>query len=278
MEESKMMQRPIRSSNEALPVIGLGTWQTFDVGNNESAREPLKDVLKALAEGGGKVVDSSPMYGSSEKVVGDLSVETEVDKKVFMATKVWTSGKENGIRQMEDSFRLLRRTQMDLFQIHNLVDWQTHLRTLRDWKEKGKVRYIGLTHYLDSAHADLEKIISREPVDFIQINYSLMDRNAEKRLFQVAQDRNVSVLVNRPFEEGALFDRVKGKVLPEWSKEFDCVSWGQFFLKFILAHPAVNCVIPGTAKPRHMLDNLQGGYGKLPNPDHLRRMISLIGG
>lgn len=276
IEKPAMLTRPIRTTGEALPVIGLGTWQTFDVGNNSAARQPLIEVLKSLIAGGGTVVDSSPMYGSSEQVVGDLSEEGAVNRSIFMATKVWTSGKDSGIHQMENSLRLLKRKQMDLFQIHNLVDWQTHLRTLRDWKDKGRVRYIGITHYLDSAHSELEKIISREPIDFIQINYSLMDRNAEKRLLSVAQERNVSVLINRPFEEGALFDRVSGQSLPEWAKEFDCASWGQFFLKFILAQPAVNCVIPGTAKPKHLLDNLQAGLGKLPTPEHVKQMISLI--
>jgi diketogulonate reductase-like aldo/keto reductase len=218
-------------------------------------------------------VDSSPMYGSSEKVVGDLSTLENLNEKLFMATKVWTTGKQEGIRQMENSFSLLRRRKMDLMQIHNLVDWKTHIKTLREWKESGKIRYIGLTHYTDSAHPTLESIITAEPIDFIQINYSLRDRNAEKSLLPTAREKEVAVLINRPFEEGALFNLVKGKALPEWAASFDCNSWGQFFLKFILANQAVTCVIPGTSKPKHLLDNLEAGQGKLPDEKQREQMI-----
>jgi Aldo/keto reductases, related to diketogulonate reductase len=193
-----------------------------------------------------------------------------------MATKVWTTGKENGIRQMETSLRLLKRTLLDLMQIHNLVDWQTHLKSLRQWKETGKIRYIGITHYSNSAHESVERVMKSESIDFVQINYSLLNRAAESRIFPLAQEKKIAILINRPFEEGALFQRVQGKIIPEWAKEFDCESWGQFFLKFILAHPAVNCVIPGTSKPRHMLDNLKAGIGKLPDEQHLKKMIDYL--
>jgi diketogulonate reductase-like aldo/keto reductase len=272
-----ILKRTIPSSGEKLPVVGLGTWQTFDVGESEGERTPLKAVLKTLIEKGGSVVDSSPMYGSSEKVVGDLSTEIGLNEKLFIATKVWTSGEADGIQQMNNSFSLLRRKKIDLMQIHNLVDWQTHIKTLRKWKEEGPIRYLGVTHYTESAYSTLEQILKTTPLDFLQINYSLLSRKAEERLLPLAQERKVAVIINQPFEEGALFSRVKGKLLPAWAKEFDCNSWGQFFLKFILSNEAVTCVIPGTSKPHHMLDNLGAGFGKLPSAEHRKRMVELLG-
>lgn len=274
--QNQVMIKRTTSTGEQIPVVGLGTWQTFDVGENSTATNPLKEVLTTLLEKGGSVVDSSPMYGRSEKVVGDLSTELKINDKLFIATKVWTTGKEQGIKQMNESFQLLGRKQLDLMQIHNLVDWRTHLVTLRDWKAQEKVRYIGITHYTESAYDQVEQIMKREPIDFLQINYSLLSRKAEERLFPLAQEKKISVLINRPFEEGALFSRVRGKTLPDWAKEFDCSSWGQFFLKFILSHPAVTCVIPGTSKPHHMADNAMAGVGKLPNADHRKKMITFL--
>jgi diketogulonate reductase-like aldo/keto reductase len=275
MDES-IQKRAIPSSHEKLPVIGLGTWQTFDVGNNEEERNPLKEVLKHLVAKGGSVVDSSPMYGSSEEVVGDLSTELNLNQKLFVATKVWTNGETAGIQQMNKSMALLKRDKIDLMQIHNLVDWQTHMKTLRDWKERGKIRYIGITHYTEGAFSSIEQILKTTAVDFIQINYSLLSRKAEQRLFPLAQEKNVAVIINQPFEEGQLFSRVKGKTLPAWASEFDCKSWGQFFLKFILAQEAVTCIIPGTSKPHHMLDNVGAGFGRLPTIGHLRQMVNLV--
>ena len=272
----KIATREIPASGEQLPVVGLGTWQTFDVGENESEREPLREVLKNLLEKGGKVVDSSPMYGRSEKVVGDLSAELNINSKLFIATKVWTTGKENGIEQMNESFRLLKRSRIDLMQIHNLTDWQTQLASLYKWKEEGKIRYIGLTHYSDSAHERIGDIIRKEEIDFIQVNYNLLDTHAEDSLFPLAIEKKVAVLINRPFGEGVLFRRVKGKLLPEWAKEYDCNSWAQFFLKFILSHPAVTCVIPGTSKPHHMIDNLGAGLGRFPEKNHRRQMLKAV--
>lgn len=274
--QNQVMIKRTTSTGEQIPVVGLGTWQTFDVGESSAATNPLKEVLTTLLEKGGSVVDSSPMYGRSEKVVGDLSTELKINDKLFIATKVWTTGKEQGIKQMNESFQLLGRKQLDLMQIHNLVDWRTHLATLRDWKAQEKVRYIGITHYTESAYDQVEQIMKREPIDFLQINYSLLSRKAEERLFPLAQEKKISVLINRPFEEGALFSRVRGKTLPDWAKEFDCSSWGQFFLKFILSHPAVTCVIPGTSKPHHMADNAMAGVGKLPDTDHRKKMIALL--
>ena len=274
--EAEILQRPIPSSNEKIPAVGLGTWQTFDAAENESERAPLRSVLKTLVENGGRVVDSSPMYGNSEKVVGDLSSELDINDKLFVATKVWTTGKEAGVRQMNNSFALLKRKKIDLMQIHNLVDWEVHYKTLRQWKEEGKIRYIGITHYTEGAYGSIEQILKSTPLDFLQINYSLLRRTAEERLFPLAQEKKVAVLINQPFEEGALFSSVKGKTLPVWAKEFDCSSWGQFFLKFILAQPAVTCVIPGTSKPHHMMDNLQAALGKMPSESQRKQMLTVV--
>jgi diketogulonate reductase-like aldo/keto reductase len=271
-----MLKRKIPSTGELLPAIGLGTWQTFDVGQVAAEREPLKEVLKTLLDKGGSVVDSSPMYGSSEKVVGDLSTELDLNSKLFIATKVWTTGKDEGIAQMNRSFNLLQRKRVDLMQIHNLVDWQIHLKTLRDWKEQGRIRYLGITHYTEGAYSQIEDILKNNPVDFLQINYSMLSRTAEQRLFPLAKEKGVAIIINQPFEEGALFQRVKGKALPAWAAEFDCTSWGQFFLKFILANTAVTCVIPGTSKPHHMADNAGAGVGKLPDENQRQQMIRFI--
>ncbi|HEU5145345.1 MAG TPA: aldo/keto reductase [Chryseosolibacter sp.] len=270
------MKRTIPATGEKLPVVGVGTWQTFDVPETSPEREELKKVLTALISKGGTVIDSSPMYGRSEEVVGDLSTAIGVNDDLFVATKVWTNGKENGIRQMNDSFRLMQRKKIDLMQIHNLTDWETHLKTLRAWKDEGRVKYIGLTHYTESAHDRLASIISREKVDFIQINYNMIERNAEERLLPLAQDKGVAVLINQPFESGSLFHRVKDKKLPHWATDFDCNSWAQFFLKFILANPAVTCVIPGTSKERHMLDNMGAGVGRLPSEKQRQQMLDVV--
>lgn len=276
MKLETILKRAIPSSNEKIAAVGLGTWQTFDVGQSEEEREPLKAVLKTLVEKGGTVIDSSPMYGSSEKVVGDLSAALNLNERLFIATKVWTNGQAAGIQQMNNSMALLRRSKIDLMQIHNLVDWQTHIKTLRDWKEQGKIRYIGITHYTEGAFSTIEQILKSTPVDFLQINYSLVSRKAEERLFPLALEKKVAVIINQPFEGAQLFSRVKGKALPAWAKEFDCSSWGQFFLKFILAQEAVTCVIPGTSKPNHMLDNIGAAFGKLPSAAHLKQMIGAV--
>ena len=270
--QAEILQRTIPSSKEKIPAVGLGTWQTFDANESESERAPLRQVLTTLIQNGGSVIDSSPMYGNSERVVGDLSTDLEIND----ATKVWTTGKEAGIRQMNNSFALLKRKRIDLMQIHNLVDWEVHYQTLRQWKDEGKIRYIGITHYTEGAFGSIEQILKSTPLDFLQIKYSLLSRKAEERLFPLAQERKVAVIINQPFEEGALFSRVKGKTLPAWAKEFDCNSWGQFFLKFILAQSAVTCVIPGTSKPHHMLDNLGAGVGKLPSESQRAQMLALI--
>src|SRR5437660_8557527 len=252
-----------------LPKIGLGTWQTFDAGNDSAARAPLREVLKQLD---GNVVDSSPMYGSSESVAGDLIAEFGLRDRLFIATKVWTSGRDEGIQQMETSFKRLRVERLDLMQVHNLVDVATHTERLKQWKAKGRVRYIGITHYTSSAYAEVERWLKTGAYEFVQINYSLGERDAEKRLLPLAKEKNVAVIINRPFAEGTLFRRVKGKPLPPWAAELGIASWAQFFLKWIVSHPAVTCAIPGTGKPEHMLDNLAAGRGPLPNAAQRRDM------
>ncbi|HYT47792.1 MAG TPA: aldo/keto reductase [Burkholderiales bacterium] len=270
-EEKRLISKPIPSSGERLPAIGVGTWQTFDVGGNAAARSPLREVLRLL---NGNVVDSSPMYGSSESVAGDLIAELGVRDRLFIATKVYTSGRDAGIRQMEDSFRRLRVERMDLMQVHNLVDVATHTGTLKNWKRKGRVRYIGITHYTSSAYADVERLLKTGDYDFLQINYSLGEREAERRLLPLALEKKVAVIINRPFAEGNLFRRTKGKSLPPWADELGVASWAQYFLKWIVSHPAVTCAIPGTGKPEHMRDNLAAGSGALPNDGERRRMAS----
>ena len=275
-ESSTMLTLTIPSSGEKLPVIGLGTWRTFDVDLTTDNRRQLEEVLSLFVKLGGRVIDSSPMYDRAEEVIGDLTTSLGIRDKLFLATKVWTHGKESGIKSMERSMALLRTNRIDLMQVHNLLDVHTHLATLREWKQQGRIRYFGITHYEAGAFAEAEKIMSNEKLDFVQINYSLMEREAEQRVLPLAQERGVAVIVNRPFGAGDLFDKVRSKPLPEWAAEFDCRSWAQFFLKWIVAHPAVTCAIPATNKPRHLEDNIQGGIGRLPDPNMRRRMVELV--
>ncbi|HMB64138.1 MAG TPA: aldo/keto reductase [Eudoraea sp.] len=275
-QSGKMRTRMIPSSGEPLPIVGLGTWQTFDVGRDQGALEVRKQVLLAMKKSGGRVIDSSPMYGSSEEVVGDLTSILGIRKDFFYATKVWTSGKEAGIAQMNSSFHKMRRTSMDLMQIHNLVDWKIHVKTLREWKEQGKIRYWGITHYIDSAHGTLEKIIAAEHPDFVQFNYSIRSLNAERSLFDTCGKNKTAVIINQPFESGSLFRTVKGKPLPDWCEAYDINSWAQYFLKFILSNEAVTCVIPGTSKPQHMADNMMAGYGNLPDAGGREKMLHYL--
>src|SRR6266481_5195993 len=275
-DSSKMLTRIIPCSGEKLPVIGLGTWRAFDVDLTAAIRSQLEDVLSRFVELGGRVIDSSPMYGRAEEVIGELTSALGIREKLFLATKVWTRGKQNGIKSMERSVALLRTTRIDLMQVHNLLDVQTHLATLRQWKEQGRIRYLGVTHYNSSAFPEIEKILRTEKLDFLQINYSLMEREAEQHVLPLAQERGVAVIVNRPFGAGDLFDKVRSKPLPDWAAEFDCHSWAQFFLKWIVAHPAVTCAIPATNKPGHLEDNMHGGVGRLPDENMRRRMVELV--
>jgi diketogulonate reductase-like aldo/keto reductase len=271
-----LLQRAIPSSGEMLPVIGLGTWQAFDVGPGAAERQPLEEVLALFVKLGGRVVDTSPMYGRAEQVIGDIAAKLNLHRSLFLATKVWTTGKEQGIASMEKSLAKLQTRRIDLMQVHNLVDARTHLATLRDWKEQDRTRYLGITHYSSSAYSEVAKLLRSEKLDFVQINYSLLEREAEKEILPLAQERGIAVIVNRPFGGGDLFARVRQKPLPEWASEFDCHSWAQFLLKWIIAHPAVACAIPATNKVRHLEDNMQGGCGRLPDAKLRQRMIDTV--
>ena len=269
-----MLQRPIPSTGEMLPVIGCGTWRAFDVRPQSGHRPALLDVTRTLLDGGGTVVDSSPMYGHAEAVVGDLL--QELGTPAFVATKVWTEGREAGVAQMTRSAHLLRRP-LDLVQVHNLLDWRTHLATLRGWKAEGRVRYLGITHFKAAAHAELEAVMRSEPVDFVQVNYALNSRAAEGSLLPLAAARGIAVLVNRPFGMGALTRRLLRYPLPDFAAELGCATWAELALKYILAHPAVTCVIPGTRQPEHMAANIRAGSGPLPDAGMRRRILDAAG-
>ena len=271
-----MLMRAIPSSGEKLLVIGLGTWQTFDVDLTADNRRELEEVLSLFVKLGGRVIDTSPMYGRAEEVIGDLAAALGIQNKLFLATKVWTHGKESGIESMERSMVRLRTKRIDLMQVHNLVDVHTHLATLREWKEQGRIRYFGITHYESGAFGEIEKVMRSEKLDFVQINYSIMEREAEERVLPLAQERGIAVIVNRPFGGGDLFARTRTRQLPGWVGEFDCRSWAQFFLKWIVAHPAVTCAIPATDKSRHLRDNMLGGAGRLPDAKVRQRMVEFI--
>lgn len=268
--------RPIPRSSERLPVIGLGTWQTFDAGSSQSKRAALEEVLQTFVALGGKVIDSSPMYGTSEDVAGDLTAKLALRDKLFVATKVWTSGKESGIAQMRESMKKLRVKKLDLMQVHNLVDADAHLDTLAGWKRDGLVRYIGITHWTAGALSEVMSYMRRYEIDFVQINYSIREREAEKALLPLATDRKIAVIANRPFATGDLFSRTRGKALPEWAKEIECDSWAQLFLKFIVSHPSITCAIPATSKVTHMRDNMKAGFGRLPDQKLRERIAASV--
>lgn len=276
----KPLLRKIPSSGETLPAVGLGTSGPFEVGAGDRERAPLRDVLAAFFDGGCTLIDTSPMYSTAEAVLGDL-LTADQQAKAFIATKVWTPnsgghGEQKGVEQMQRSMSLLQRPRIDLMQVHNLVDLDVHLKTLRRWKDEGKIRYLGVTHYTTSSYPDLMSIIGREKLDFVQFNYSLGTREAEKRLLPMCADKGVAVIVNRAFEDGNLFARVQGKPLPPWAADFGATSWAQVFLKFVLAHPAVTCVIPATGKVRNLVDNLGAAFGPLPDARQREKIIAAI--
>ncbi|MGH7045666.1 MAG: aldo/keto reductase [Stellaceae bacterium] len=276
MPDTPILSRPIPSSGEMLPVIGLGTWPVFDVGPAEAERQPLRDTLRRLLHAGGRMIDSSPMYGRAEAVAGDLLADLDARPRAFIATKVWISGRDQGVAQMQRSAGLLRSAVIDLMQIHNLVDWRTHLATLQRMKQEGSIRYIGITHYTDRALPDLAHILDSEPgIDFVQCGYSVAARAAERELLPVAAARGVAVIVNQPLGQGRLLRRLRGKPLPDWAREFGCASWAQWLLKYVLAEPAVTCVIPATLNPEHMADNLAAGFGRLPDGAQRQQMRTL---
>jgi diketogulonate reductase-like aldo/keto reductase len=263
VEAADLIRRTIPRTGETVAVVGLGTWQTFDVGPVEYASR--SQVLRRFVELGGELVDSSPMYGQAEAVVGRLAHDLHVQDRLFVATKVWTRGERAGMAQMEDSLAKLRVPQIDLMQVHNLVDVDTHLTTLRRWKEEGRIRYIGITHYTVDAHRDLEQLLRRSEIDFVQFNYSLAVRDAERRLLPMAAEHGVATLINRPFESGAVFQRAAQKPLPDIAKSLGCESWAQLFLKYVISHPAVTCVIPATANVQHVEQNMAAGSDPLPD-------------
>jgi diketogulonate reductase-like aldo/keto reductase len=267
-----MTLRKVPASGEEIPVIGMGSSDTFDVGTDGMKRAVLQGVLRRLVESGGRVIDTSPMYGSAEGVLGDLIDELGLGPKVWLATKVWTRGREAGAKQIADSFARLRTDRLDLLQIHNLLDWREHVPTLRALQASGQVKYSGITHYRADAHAEIERVLVAEKFDWVQVNYSLAEPEAATRLLPFCQDKGIAVMVNRPFADGAMFARVRGKPLPPWAAEVGCESWGQFLLRFVISHPAVTCVIPATSKPQHMVDNAAAGRAPLPDARQRERM------
>jgi len=270
------IKKAIPKTGEQLPVIGMGTSRTFDIGNDQALRQRLAEVLQIFFDQGGALIDSSPMYGNAEQVTGDLLKTIKNKQSLFAATKVWTWGKEEGISQMQRSSERMGVKVFDLMQIHNLRDWQVQLETLKAWKAEGKVRYIGITTSHGRFHDELEVILENEPFDFVQLSYNIMNRSVEERLLPIAKERGMATLINRPFARGDLFGVVKGQALPGWAKDIDVKSWGQFFLKFVVSHPAVTCAIPATSKPHHMLDNMGAGFGRLPDAATRQRMIRYL--
>jgi len=267
-----MQSRRIPKTGEELPVIGLGTWKTFDVAS-ERGRRPLIEVLDRFSAAGGRLIDTSPMYGKAEEVVGELKSHV---RQPFLATKVWTRGREAGIEQMKRSTRRLRATEIDLMQIHNLVDWQTHLQTLREWKRSGRIRYLGITHYQVGAFPQLAEIMRTEEIDFVQLPLSIEMPDAEDRLLPLAKSKGIAVLVNRPFEAGSLLRDVRRRPLPSWAAEFDCRSWSEIFLRYIVSHPAVTCVIPATSDPEHLSENVGAGEGQMLSMQERVRLRTLV--
>jgi len=270
--ERTALFKTVPTSGEPLPVIGMGTSRTFDVSDDAAALGNLGEVLRAFFANGGRLIDSSPMYGAAERVIGSLLHSIRPAPELFAATKVWTDGRLAGELQMERSCELWGVERFDLMQIHNLRDWQVHLETLQAMKAAGRVRYIGITTSHGRDHAALESILAHQPFDFVQFSYNIADRAVERRLLPLARERGIAVIVNRPFARGGLFRAVKGQPLPDWAVEFDCESWGQFFLKYAVSHPAVTCAIPATSKVRHMMDNMGAGFGRLPDAALRRRM------
>jgi aryl-alcohol dehydrogenase-like predicted oxidoreductase len=272
-----MQARAIPSTGRPLPVIGCGTWLGFDVAGSPAQKPQRGEVLAALFEAGGSVVDSSPMYGSAEGVVGELLQAAGSRERAFLATKVWTTGKRAGIAQMERSMALLHAPHIDLMQVHNLVDWRTHLATLREWKARGRITYIGITHYTESGYPELEQVMRAEPLDFVQFNYSVASRGAEQRLLPLAAERGIAVLVNMPFGGGKVLRELHRKPLPGWAGEIGCTRWNQLLLKFVLSQPAVTCVIPGTSRPEHMRENALAGEGEVPPPQFWTNRLAEFG-
>ncbi len=271
-----LIERPIPSTGELLPVIGMGTSRTFDIEGDAESLARLTEVIRAFFEGKGTVIDSSPMYGNAESRVGDVLRQMKGSPKVFAATKVWTSGREQGIVEMQKSARRMNVKLFDLIAVHNLVDWKTQLGTLKEWKKEGKVRYIGITTSHGRDHDEFLEVMRKEPLDFVQFSYNIANLSAEKEILPLAHDRGIATMINRPYQRGSLFRTSKGKELPGLAKEIDCNSWGQFYLKFILGHPSVTTVIPATSKPHHMVDNMQANFGRVPDKQQRAEMLRIF--
>jgi diketogulonate reductase-like aldo/keto reductase len=271
--KTSAITKTIPSSGEKLPVIGMGSWKTFDVGDDARDRAFRVQVLQAFFDHGGAMIDSSPMYGSSEEVIGHCLGQIKNMDALFATTKVWILGKWFGIKQMERSQKLWGVSRFDLMQIHNMLDWDAHIETLKAWKADGRIRYMGITTSHGRRHDHLLQVLAKETFDFVQFTYNLVDREAEQYLLPLAAERGIAVIINRPFQRGALFQHVKSKPLPDWAHEFDCENWAQFFLKFIISHPAVTCTIPATSRVDHMIENMGAGFGRLPDPKTRQRMI-----
>ncbi|MDH5455578.1 MAG: aldo/keto reductase [Gammaproteobacteria bacterium] len=269
--DAGMLSKPIPTSGESLPVIGLGTYNVFDVDSTPDAIAARKEIVQRLTDAGGSLLDTSPMYNRSERVIGDVIAAGVNRENVFLATKVWTDGQAAGAAQMQRSAELMRTDAVDLMQVHNLRDTAVHMQTIREWQDQERIRYSGLTHYTAGAHEALAREMTAFKPQFIQINYSLGEREAEDRVLPLAAELGIAVLINRPFQAGRLFRAVAGKALPDFALDF-ANSWGQFFLKFIVSHPAVTCAIPATSKPHHMADNLGAGFGKMPDATMRKRM------
>ena len=276
LSKELMVKRMIPSSQELLPVIGLGTSRVFDVEPKSSLLEIRKKILEILIMNGGRMIDTSPMYGMAEEITGIITKELNINNKFFFATKVWTKGDAEGKKQISSSFKKMNTAKIDLIQIHNLKDWKIHIKTLRELKDEGKIKYIGISHYKASAFDAMENIIKKESIDFAQFNYSLGEREAENRLLPLCQDMNIATIINRPFMRGKLFKEVKNQALPDWSRDFDINSWAQYFLKFILANRAVTNIIPATSKPKNMIDNIMGGYSPIPEKGLQDKMMEII--
>ena len=277
LAQNQMLRRTIPSSGESLPIIGLGTSRVFDVDpENRQQLKIRKEIIEVLLNNGGSLVDTSPMYGQSEDLIGAILNDYPRRNELFLATKVWTKGKTEGEQQISESFKKMNTTKMELIQIHNLVDWKTQIKTLRQMKESGEISYIGITHYKSSAFKEMEDIIKKEPIDFAQFNYSIGERDAEERLLPICQEYGVATIINRPFMRGKLFRSFKNQTLPNWCKDYDISSWGQFFLKYIIANPAVTNIIPATSKSKNMLDNSFAGMGRVADLTIQKRMLEML--
>ncbi len=272
-EEPVRIRKIIPSSGEKLAVVGMGTSRTFINPDDAAFQQQLLEVLRIFFSNGGQLLDSSPMYGPAESIVGQLLPKLDNAGDLFAATKVWTRGEQAGIEQMRESMRKMSVPVMDLMQIHNLKDWQTHLKTLREWKEQGKIRYLGVTTSHGRFHSELIDIMRKEPLDFVQLSYNIMDREAEQVLLPMAQDKGIATLINRPYQRGELFSRSRGKPLPAVAEELHCTSWGQLYLKWILGHPAATCVIPASSKPKHTRDNMGAGFAELPDQTQRKQIL-----